>query len=82
MGGIAILFGIALSLVLAWARLRHQIPVQGYTSLVVVICFFSGVVLFSLGVIAEYLAVMVSAGMGRPLYVTVSRPDRLDHPRP
>lgn len=61
-----------------WARLRHQIPVQDYTSLVVVICFFSGVVLFSLGIIAEYLAVTLTTGMGRPLYVTVSRPHRPD----
>ena len=68
----------ALSAVLVWARLRHQIPVQGYTSLVVVICFFSGVVLFSLGIIAEYLAGTLTTGMGRPLYVTVSRPHRPD----
>ena len=70
--------GGALSAVIVWARLRHQIPVQGYTSLVVVICFFSGVVLFSLGIIAEYLAVSLTTGMGRPLYVTVSRPHRPD----
>ena len=71
-------FGAGLSLVIVWARLRHQIPVQGYTSLVVVICFFFGVVLFSLGIIAEYLAVTLTTGMGRPLYVTVSRPHRAD----
>jgi hypothetical protein len=52
--------------------------VQGYTSLFVVICFFFGVVLFSLGIIAEYLAVTLTTGMGRPLYVTVSRPPRAD----
>ena len=43
-----------------------------------VICFFSGVVLFSLGILAEYLAVTLTTGMGRPLYVTVSRPHRPD----
>jgi undecaprenyl-phosphate 4-deoxy-4-formamido-L-arabinose transferase len=75
-GSLAILVGIALSAVMVWARLRHQIPVPGYTSLVVVICFFSGVILFSLGVIAEYLAVSLTTGMGRPLYITVSRPTR------
>jgi glycosyltransferase involved in cell wall biosynthesis len=78
LGVLSVLFGGALSAVIVWARLRHQIPVQGYTSLVVVICFFSGVVLFSLGIIAEYLAVTLTTGMGRPLYVTVSRPHRPD----
>jgi undecaprenyl-phosphate 4-deoxy-4-formamido-L-arabinose transferase len=82
LGLLSILFGGGLSLVLVWARLRHQIPVRGYTSLVVVICFFSGVVLFSLGVIAEYLALTLTTGMGRPLYITVSRPPRPDRAPP
>jgi undecaprenyl-phosphate 4-deoxy-4-formamido-L-arabinose transferase len=75
-GFLSILFGAGLSFAMVWARLRHRIPVQGYTSLIVVISFFSGVVLFSLGVIAEYLAVTLTTAMGRPLYVTVSRPHR------
>jgi undecaprenyl-phosphate 4-deoxy-4-formamido-L-arabinose transferase len=76
LGFLSILFGAGLSFAMVWARLRHRIPVQGYTSLIVVISFFSGVVLFSLGVIAEYLAVTLTTAMGRPLYVTVSRPHR------
>jgi undecaprenyl-phosphate 4-deoxy-4-formamido-L-arabinose transferase len=56
--------------------------VQGYASLIVVICFFFGVVLFSLGILAEYLAVSLTTGMGRPLYVTVARPQRHTRPRP
>ena len=82
LGFLSILAGGALSAVMVWARLRHQIPVQGYTSLIVVICFFFGVVLFSLGIIAEYLAVTLTTGMGRPLYVTVAQPQRHDRPRP
>jgi undecaprenyl-phosphate 4-deoxy-4-formamido-L-arabinose transferase len=78
LGVLSILFGATLSAFIVWARLRHQIPVQGYTSLIVVICFFSGVVLFSLGIIAEYLAVALTTGMGRPLYVTVSHPPHAD----
>jgi undecaprenyl-phosphate 4-deoxy-4-formamido-L-arabinose transferase len=78
LGSLSILLGMGLSAVIVWARLRHQIPVQGYTSLIVVICFFSGVILFSLGIIAEYLALTLTTAMGRPLYVTVSRPRRGD----
>jgi undecaprenyl-phosphate 4-deoxy-4-formamido-L-arabinose transferase len=81
-GFLSTLFGAGLSAVIVWARLRHQIPVQGYASLIVVISFFSGIVLVSLGIIAEYLAVTLTAAMGRPLYVTVSRPPRLGDERP
>lgn len=82
LGFLSILAGGVLSAVIIWARLRHQIPVQGYASLIVVICFFFGVVLFSLGILAEYLAVSLTTGMGRPLYVTVARPQRHTRPRP
>lgn len=76
LGFLSILLGWFLSAVMVWARLRHRIPVQGYASLIVVICFFFGVVLFSLGIVAEYLAVALTTGMGRPLYVTITGPRR------
>ena len=82
LGFLSILFGGVLSLVIVYARLRRQIPVQGYASLIVVICFFFGIVLFSLGIIAEYLAVTLTTGMGRPLYVTIARPHRSDRAGP
>jgi undecaprenyl-phosphate 4-deoxy-4-formamido-L-arabinose transferase len=80
LGFASVLFGMVLSATMVWAKLAHQIPVQGYTSLLVAICFFSGVILFSLGVIAEYLGVTLTMAMGRPLYVTVSRPPPRDPP--
>jgi undecaprenyl-phosphate 4-deoxy-4-formamido-L-arabinose transferase len=80
LGFLSVVLGMALSVVIIWAKLTRQIPVQGYTSLLVAICFFSGVILFSLGVIAEYLGVTLTMAMGRPLYVTVSRPGPRDSP--
>jgi undecaprenyl-phosphate 4-deoxy-4-formamido-L-arabinose transferase len=50
--------------------------VPGWTSLLIVISAFSGVILMSLGVIAEYLAITLGIAMGRPLYVVSSRPTR------
>ena len=82
LGFLSLVLGMALSVVIIWAKLSRQIPVQGYTSLLVAICFFSGVILFSLGVIAEYLGVTLTMAMGRPLYVTVSRPTPRDSPSP
>ena len=82
LGLLSVLLGMALSVAIVWAKLTRQIPVQGYTSLLVAICFFSGVILFSLGVIAEYLGVTLTMAMGRPLYVTISRPGPRDSPSP
>ena len=66
--------GVALSAYLVWQRVTAQIPVPGWTSLAVLISVSSGLILLSLGVIAEYLGVAVSSSMGRPLYLIVSDP--------
>ncbi len=47
---------------------------QGWPSLMVVLLLCSGAVLFSLGVIAEYIGLAVNMAMGRPLYLIVSDP--------
>lgn len=49
---------------------------QGWPSLMVVLLLCSGAILFSLGVIAEYIGISVGMAMGRPLYVIVSDPAR------
>jgi undecaprenyl-phosphate 4-deoxy-4-formamido-L-arabinose transferase len=74
LGGGAILLGIAISGWVLWGRLAHQVPVAGWTSMVIVVCVFSGLILFSLGIIAEYLGVAVSMAMGKPPYFIVARP--------
>jgi undecaprenyl-phosphate 4-deoxy-4-formamido-L-arabinose transferase len=74
LGLLSIVLAIGISGVVLWGRLHHQIPVQGWTSMVVVTCFFAGLILVSLGIIAEYLGVAVSMAMGKPPYLIVSRP--------
>jgi glycosyltransferase involved in cell wall biosynthesis len=74
LGGGSILLGLAISSWVLWGRLVHQVPVPGWTSMIVVVCVFSGLVLFSLGVIAEYLGVAVSMAMGKPPYFIVAHP--------
>lgn len=76
LGGLSILTSIGISAYVIWAKVAHQIPIQGWTSLITAVCLFSGLILFSLGVIAEYLAMTLTMAMGRPLYLIVSRPDR------
>ena len=73
-GGVSIVLGFLISAFVVWQRLQHKIPVQGWTSMVIVICLFAGLILVSLGIIAEYLGVAVSMAMGKPAYLIVSRP--------
>jgi xanthine/uracil permease len=47
---------------------------RGWASIMVVLCLGIGALLFSLGVIAEYIGVAVNMAMGRPLYYVVSDP--------
>ena len=52
----------------------HAVTPQGWPSLMVALLVCSGAILFSLGVIAEYLGVAVNMAMGRPLYLIVTDP--------
>lgn len=48
--------------------------VPGWASLMLVVLITSGLVLFSLGIIAEYLGASVYRSMGKPLFVILSDP--------
>jgi polyisoprenyl-phosphate glycosyltransferase len=74
LGVFAMCLGAMISTWVVWGWLVHQVPVSGWASMMIVICFFSGLILFSLGVIAEYLGVAVSMAMGKPSYFIVTRP--------
>jgi undecaprenyl-phosphate 4-deoxy-4-formamido-L-arabinose transferase len=47
-----------------------------------VVSLFSGLILFSLGVLAEYLGIAITMALGKPLYLITSRPNRSPPPRP
>ena len=70
---IAILGG----LVQIFRRLANDIPVAGWTSMTVIVLFFSGLILLSLGVLAEYLGIVVRTVIGKPSYIIRSSP-RID----
>lgn len=73
-GSVAIAIGIAGYAIIQ--KILGDVPIPGWTSLVIVITFFSGCILASLGVIAEYLALTLSIAMGKPLYVVSTKPTR------
>jgi len=71
---VAIAIGIAGYAIIE--KIFSHVPVQGWTSLIITLTFFSGCILTSLGVIAEYLALALSIAMGKPLYVVSTKPTR------
>jgi undecaprenyl-phosphate 4-deoxy-4-formamido-L-arabinose transferase len=75
--GLGIIFailGFLIALYLVINRLSDDTVIQGWTSLIVVVLLCTGAVLFSLGVIAEYVGVAVNMAMGKPLYLITSDP--------
>lgn len=76
MGFLSIVLAILVAGYALYAKYYGQVPVQGWASLLIVVAFFSGSILASLGVIAEYLAVTMGIVMGKPLYVVSSKPTR------
>jgi glycosyltransferase involved in cell wall biosynthesis len=59
-----------------YAKFFSESIVQGWTSILVITSFFSGCIMISLGVIAEYLASTLGIMMGKPLYVISTKPPR------
>jgi polyisoprenyl-phosphate glycosyltransferase len=75
--GLGVLFavgGIGFALYLLAVRFTSNATPQGWTSTMVVVLVSTGAILFSLGVIAEYLGVAVNMAMGKPLYLIVGDP--------
>lgn len=50
-----------------------SIPVQGWTSLIVVLSFFGGVTMFMLGVALQYLSTLVLRAHGKPAFFVIDR---------
>ena len=71
-GAIFALGGIVLAIVFGIERIAGgQLP-AGWTSLIVILLLTSGAILFSLGIIAEYLGFAVNMAMGKPAYLIAS----------
>jgi len=73
-GALFALAGIAYAVYLLVVRFTTDSIPQGWTSTMVVVLVSTGAILFSLGVIAEYVGVAVNMAMGKPLYLIVGDP--------
>jgi glycosyltransferase involved in cell wall biosynthesis len=70
--------GIALSIFIVAARVLGSPIPEGWASTIVITLMASGAILFSLGVIAEYVGVNVNMSLGKPPYFITGDP--LDGP--
>jgi glycosyltransferase involved in cell wall biosynthesis len=74
-GGLTAIGGVVIAVILAFRRLAlNDTKIQGWTSVVVLLLLIGGAILFSLGVIAEYVGAAVRMSMGKPLYLITSDP--------
>lgn len=73
-GVVFALFGVGFSAYAIYEKLAGHIQNAGWTSVIVVTLLGFGVLLISLGVIAEYVGVSSRVAMGRPAYLIVSDP--------
>ena len=76
LGCCSIVLALTISGYALFGKYYGNVPVQGWASLLIVVSFFSGAILTSLGIIAEYLAVTMGIVMGKPLYVVATKPTR------
>jgi hypothetical protein len=68
--------GLLIAVGLTVARLSGNVGVPGWTSVMMVSLIGSGVTLFAMGVVAEYLGLAVNMAMGKPLYLIVGDPEK------
>jgi hypothetical protein len=78
LGAAAVLLAPVIAVALLVGRAVGSWDAPGWTSTMVLLMVATGVILFSLGVIAEYVGMAVNMAMGKPLYLPVR--DRRDGP--
>ena len=68
-GSISTLLSIIYLIVTIIRKLTSNITVDGFTQIVILITFFSGVLLFTVGIIGEYIAKIYQQVKNRPIYI-------------
>lgn len=72
LGGTFSFVGIFGAVFIIIRKILFHVTVEGWTSLMVAICFFSGIILFFMGLIGEYIGRMFLANNNQPQYVVRS----------
>ena len=69
------IFGALYAAYVLYERVVNGELVAGWTTVVIIVSTTSGAILLSLGILAEYLGVVVRNAIGRPLYLIRSNPN-------
>ena len=74
LGALFAVIGVGIAIFILISRVTGAIITEGWASTIVVILLGVGAILFSLGVIAEYIGVSVNMAMGKPPYMITTDP--------
>ena len=72
-GVLLALFSFGLAGLVIYEKLVDQVSVQGWTSLFAAILLIGGMLLFSVGIVGEYLIRIIESSEGRPTYIVRRR---------
>ena len=75
-GGVISLFGIALAIRIVIDKIYFGISATGWASVVVAVMTLGGFTLLALGVIAEYIGLIVRSTFGQPTYLAIRDPKK------
>lgn len=68
-GGLSVVFSFIYLVVTILRKIFSNINVDGFTQIVLLITFFSGVLLLTIGIIGEYIARIYQQVKNRPIYI-------------
>jgi protein-S-isoprenylcysteine O-methyltransferase Ste14 len=69
LGVVLALFSFGFGIEVMWEKYMLQNTIPGWATIVVCVCFFSGVQIFCLGVMGEYLGQIYKEVKARPRYI-------------
>jgi glycosyltransferase involved in cell wall biosynthesis len=72
-GLLVFFFGFVLAVYITFRVIFFEVNIAGWSSVIVLLLLLGGATLFSLGVIAEYLGLVVRSVFGKPAYLVVQQ---------
>jgi dolichol-phosphate mannosyltransferase len=72
-GGLVMITSLIYAASLVYRKFFHDIPVEGYTSIMVSLFFLSSLIIINLGIVGLYIGRIFDQTKGRPLYIIESK---------
>jgi len=73
LGWVVSLLSLVAILIIIYRKIFSSIPVQGWVSNIIVIVFFGGIMISSIGLVARYLSSIVETSSGKPFFTIKSQ---------